>query len=189
MTSTVLSELRSATGTLHARLDRGVSPRLVMASRASYATFLRASLAAVEALTLLHGSSEVDERAAAIRADLAALGEEVETALSVRVMTPQETDEARTLGIAYVLEGSTLGGLVLAKWADEKLSLDGTATRYLRLRGQDTGPMWAAFLERLVAWGERASSAERALACEAAVSTFGVYLDAFQRAGLVSDAA
>jgi chemotaxis family two-component system sensor kinase Cph1 len=55
------------------------------------------------------------------------------------------------MGAAYVLEGSTLGGLVLASHLERTLALPVSALRYLRMRGRQTLREWRRFLAGLIA--------------------------------------
>lgn len=63
--------------------------------------------------------------------------------------TPDLTSLATQLGVAYVLEGSTLGGAVLARRLGAQLGLAPSALRYLHGYGERTGERWRAFVQAL----------------------------------------
>jgi heme oxygenase len=57
-----------------------------------------------------------------------------------------------TMGSLYVLEGSTLGGQVVARRLERSLGLaDGRGYAFFRSYGREVGAMWRAFGERLLA--------------------------------------
>ncbi|TGD92877.1 biliverdin-producing heme oxygenase [Methylobacterium nonmethylotrophicum] len=61
---------------------------------------------------------------------------------------PRSRPEA--FGALYVLEGSTLGGQVIAKHIGRQLGLTAeTGCRYYAAHGRETGAMWKAFRHRL----------------------------------------
>jgi heme oxygenase len=173
----LLARLRRETGPEHAELDRDIGPG-VARSRESYARFLSSSFVAVTALEdavqRALGADHPVERGALLRADLEALG----------VVVPQPgimvgpLQEAAALGTAYVLEGSALGGIMLAKSVHESLGSDVSA-RYLTLHGAGTATRWRWFLEKLEAFGARSDEDAHASASRAAVRSFEVYAAAF----------
>lgn len=173
----LLARLRRETSAQHADLDRTIGPE-VARSRESYARFLASSFVAVSALedAVQHalGADHRAERGALLRADL--------ESLRVVVPRPRATVgplvEAAAFGTAYVLDGSTLGGIVLAKMVHDALGPD-VPVRYLTLRGAGTGARWRGFLERLAAFAARSDEAAHASACRAAVAAFEVYAAAF----------
>ena len=117
-----------------------------------------------------------------ITSDLDALGV---TAGPSTASTFRPASTAEALGAAYVVEGSSLGGMVLARMVGKALALEGRAVGYLTFHGADTGAHWRAFLERLEGWSVAASEEERGAAVRAAKATFGLYRDAFHTAGLL----
>jgi heme oxygenase (biliverdin-IX-beta and delta-forming) len=63
---------------------------------------------------------------------------------------PGLTSLPETLGSLYVLEGSTLGGQVIAHRLERSLGLsDGRGYSYFRSYGREVGAMWRAFGARL----------------------------------------
>lgn len=110
-------------------------------------------------------------RAAALRRDLEALdGRFIETRIE-----PIE-DEASAMGVLYVLEGSRLGGRVLARLAEASADAHvRAATRYFR-HGEDRG-LWRLFVERLNASEAVQRNPERAE--RAALGAFAAFEAAF----------
>lgn len=111
--------LREATAPAHARVDALFS-QFDLATRPGYVAFLYAQagahLAVEAALDRAYAPRVIPDwparrRAAALRADLRDLGvEEVQ-----QVEPPVFASEAQILGVAYVLEGSRLGGALLRR--------------------------------------------------------------------------
>lgn len=84
-------------------------------------------------------------RAPMLAADLLALGDDPRGAPRCTSLPPV-TSLARALGVAYVLEGSTLGGrYILAKLPPPLVRLRGRATAFLTGHGPETGSRWRAF--------------------------------------------
>lgn len=73
---------------------------------------------------------------------------------------------AQLLGAMYVLEGSTLGGQVIARQLD-KAGI--TAHAFFTGRAERTGPLWKAFCQLL---GEAAADEEQAAVVASAILTF-----------------
>ena len=165
-----LDQLREATRAQHAALDA----QLRLDSPAACVRFAIATLAAIETLEpaiAVRLAGFGGDRVAALRADLAELGAAPAPALA----HPPFASTSAGFGAAYVMEGSTLGGLVLASKVD---ALGLTATRYLRLRGTATAARWKQFLAEL----DR-SVTDRAACCAAAVATFAHYEAAYRQYG------
>lgn len=84
---------------------------------------------------------------ALLRADLLALGfsDAQAAALSTPSLPPVPSRSA-ALGWLYVIEGSTLGGAVIARRAERQLGLTAaTGCAYFRSYGDAVGAMWTAF--------------------------------------------
>ncbi|MBN8613061.1 MAG: biliverdin-producing heme oxygenase [Deltaproteobacteria bacterium] len=192
----LLERLRVQTHASHTRLDRGVrlAPHEITVDR--YAAFLRGSLAIVAPLEDVLASHEVLElaraRSAALREDLATLDLADDVARSEVSFV---NDRAEAIGAAYVMEGSALGGQVLARHVATALRLEPTQKEeptqeglgYLRVHGETTGARWRSFLARLAAFDAGASESDRERACVAASRTFAAYEDALGRAGAWSE--
>lgn len=184
----LLVALRSRTATQHQRLDASLDMAHALTVH-RYDTFLRASLAVVEVLEPIVervlGGFDGPTRRARLSDDLQVVASRrtapthaAPDAAPLEVRCPSTVAEA--FGCAYVLEGSTLGGLVLARTVEPALDLRaGEGTSYLRLRGERTGEQWRAFLARLEHFGSHASPLDREAACELAGATFDAYSTAF----------
>lgn len=155
-------------------LDEAVTSTL--STHAGYVSFLQASLttiAALEAPLALRGIVAPAGRAALLQADLADLGVPPPSTVHSRARLPPSL--AQAYGVAYVVEGSSLGGVFLAKVIEDRL---GAPTRYLRLRGAETARAWGTFVTRLNGWGEMATPNERAASARAAAWTLDAFRDA-----------
>ncbi|SFU94481.1 Heme oxygenase [Methylobacterium sp. 174MFSha1.1] len=81
---------------------------------------------------------------------------------------PRDRDEA--FGALYVLEGSTLGGQVIARHIGRQLGLTAEeGCRYYAAHGRETGAMWKAFRQRLA---EEAARGRPETIVAAATGTF-----------------
>lgn len=75
---------------------------------------------------------------------------------------PPLADADAALGSLYVLEGSTLGGQVIARHLETRLGLrDGAGYAYFQGYGRQNGPMWAAMRERLARHPAEGPAADR----------------------------
>ena len=174
----LLRRLRTETGALHHELDALVS-RTVASSREVYGAFLTASLCAVSSIERgieKHlGAEYRAKREELLLADLAAL----------RIPAPssafhfEPTSEASAYGCAYVVEGSALGGIVLANRGAS--ALGGRApSSYLQCGNAHPGGRWRWFLSELAAFEQRTRRTDHDEACAAACSAFQQYSLAFQ---------
>ena len=111
--------LKAATDDVHRALDDRLS-RLNLAERSDYRRFLLFQAQTIPAMedALAHagldrliGGWSATRRSEALRADLDALGEPA----PAPVNAPSISGTAEVLGTAYVVEGSRLGGRVLAR--------------------------------------------------------------------------
>ena len=116
---------------------------------------------------------EKRRRSPMLEADLAALGasraEIAEAPLCDVIAAPASAGEL--LGALYVIEGSTLGGVHIARaLAPACASLEGGGRAFFLGYGDSHGAMWRAFLDQLDA--AATSDAEEARIVEGATSTF-----------------
>lgn len=178
--------LRIATSEVHAALDESLSGAL--ANRGDYLAFLRASrdavVATADALARV-GIIDAAARIAAIDHDLVDLDA---MPVAPTVVPAASAGVASDWGVAYVVEGSALGGRVLADALDARLALEGRALAYLRLRGEHAGRAWRAFVARLDAFGADATDQDLESTVRAAHATFALYTRAFAAHGLVATA-
>lgn len=179
--SEVLAALRRATASRHERLDRGLplsAPDATLADYAHHLQLLRDWLVPLERWQ--RGYSDGPQgpaglapapHLALIEADLA------ESSLAARAGGPQpdaapwpeEASAAYRWGVAYVVEGSQLGGVVLYKRLAAQLAPH--PLRYLRGAGEGgPGPRWRAFMQALRAQVQ--GEAQVADACAGACDAF-----------------
>lgn len=171
--------LRDACRGIHAQLDQQLS-QVDFNDRAAYADMLSRMSGPVTALegALTAGVAPVlftnwaeRLRTHALRKDVAAVGGRF-----AEHTAPAIESEAEALGTLYVLEGSRLGGQVLARMACESRDPQvRDATRYF-LHGA-RGGLWRSFLERLEQ--SPAVNAEPARATHAALAAFATFQGAF----------
>jgi heme oxygenase len=178
----LLTALRSATRARHARLDEAIDGAF---TRDRYVAFLGASLAAVEgiepAIERWRPAGAHPSRRERLRADLRALGAPAPVASDALAVA----DDSEAVGAAYVLEGSALGGQVLARRV--VAALGEVPMSYLAPQGGPaTGARWKQFLAALERHGAATPASAHARACAAACATFDRFADAFVRAGLLA---
>ena len=83
---------------------------------------------------------------------------------------PRADTFARALGCAYVLEGSTLGGQIIARHLKTQLNLPPNGCRFFTAYGAQTGAMWRKFIAVLNAY--ESSEREQNELLESASATF-----------------
>lgn len=179
--SDVLAALRQATATRHERLDSSLplaSPDASLADYAAHLQLLRAWLAPIhEWLAGVQdgpqGAPGLDASShlAQIDADLAdpSLAQWRTAATPPSPAWPRDASTAYRWGVAYVIEGSQLGGAVLYKRLAERLAPH--PLRYLRGAGEGgPGPRWRAFMQSLRA--EVRTDEQVAEACAGACDAF-----------------
>ena len=128
-------------------------------------------------------------RAALIDDDLEVLG----LVVPVQALDRQPTLDslAQGLGCLYVLEGSALGGRVVARQARAALGEDLPVTFFANPAGRPLGARWQALQATLDAYGRTAGESACAAAVRAAQQTFAVlgeHLDVADRLDLAARA-
>lgn len=167
--SSAVAHLRAATRVDHEQVDAAYG-RFALDTRDGYRDFLTAHARILPLAERLIDPGALVEawqgRTEALRDDLAALGGENPPELGFTL----PPGEAARWGALYVIEGSRLGGAVLARAVPE-----GLPAAYLNARH---GPgAWRDLLARLdAAVGEDRAEAERG-----AKAMFGAYLEAARR--------
>lgn len=185
----VRDALRRATAHLHARVDASVplaKPTPTLADYRDHLRLLRDWTAALRALPV--DPARLDAQAAALVQDIAdcdrLLGDGPSTAPSTVIAAAHPAIDAPAAfgwGIAYVIEGSQLGGQVLYRRLAEALAPHPLA--YLQGSGRGTGARWTVFLAELRA--HVGTEAEIDAACDGATGAFELLL-ACQRAATES---
>ncbi|MDQ8045099.1 MAG: biliverdin-producing heme oxygenase [Solirubrobacteraceae bacterium] len=187
-----LAAARAATRDLHRALEADVDPERIFASLDGYRDFLTrlhrfhgaAAPQVAAAAALLPDLPPAPPRVARLEADLRALGvapttaSDASAAAAAAVDLPSPLDADHAAGLVYGVEGSALGGAVLARMARKRLGLEAaTGASFFTGDAGDLGPRWkrvAAAIDRHDAAGVVAG----------AVATF-----AAMRAVLVDDPA
>lgn len=182
----VLEQIRHATRERHATLDAGLDLRAETLTRERYAEVLRCMAAvllpleerlhAVEGLRAWLPDLPRRRKSHRLTADLAAVGDAraVEPAA-----VPELRDVSEAMGCAYVLEGSTLGGAVLARTLGPTLGLTPEhGMSFWTAYGTEVGAMWRHFTAALEAWSREAAAAQRERAVEGAARTFDAFIAA-----------
>lgn len=180
------TELRAKTAKVHEALDSGMIHAFGRLDQ--YVAFLRAShrvLSSLDDAMNRFCQRPTAEQSTLVAADLLALGQPIHPTPNAPAARPlwSPSDYAEAIGCAYVIEGSRLGGLVIAKIVERQLGI--SATTYLHGHGARTKDLWRAFLSELDAWGERARPEERNAAVHGAHTTFSTYIRCFADEGLV----
>ncbi|HWO21551.1 MAG TPA: biliverdin-producing heme oxygenase [Kofleriaceae bacterium] len=151
-----LRRLKSETAALHARAEQYVRILDADATAADYHRYLVAmhgyhaplerGLAAHEGLAAAGFEAPLRQKRALLEQDLAQLSAGRGQCAHDCPRLPALGSLARATGVAYVLEGSTLGGrYVLAKLPPALAALRGRATAFLEGYGDATGARWRAF--------------------------------------------
>jgi heme oxygenase (biliverdin-IX-beta and delta-forming) len=149
--------LRQATRPCHARLEARLAPDALTASKDAYRRVLAALYGFYEPLEprvypRVFGGGTRRAKAPLLRADLLALGLSPSelAGLPRCAHLPECHGLPAALGIAYVLEGASLGGRLLARRAHERLGLTAASgARFFHGYGRDTARMWRGFLTML----------------------------------------
>jgi heme oxygenase len=190
--------LKLATAAAHSSLECVLAKRGYFDGREQYIHYLQRFLAfqneaerALDTPLTIEAVPDWNERRRAhlARSDLATLGAQERHYARSSGRLPPVAAREQALGIAYVVEGSTLGGAYLLK---QLAPLGITAAHggsYLASYGQDRGRMWQRFLFTLEEARLREVRAESIAA--AAIATFTAaryYLTEAEPTGAVSAA-
>jgi len=179
----ILAALRAATADAHTELDTNLGLQTKSLTRERYGRFLRASMSVVAPLEAriacwLGVPADGFCRTTALRSDL----QQLDSNELAPATVPSINSFAEAMGAAYVVEGSALGGVVLARTITKTLGED-APHRYLSLRGEQTAHRWREFVVSLEQWGGHAPAHGRVMACETARQTFAAYASAFAAVG------
>lgn len=174
----VLSALRAATGAAHEKLDAAFGA-LDLGRKDDLARFLRGHAIGMRALFAPFRAfveSELElacpDYPAALRADLAALGEDA--AHLPRLSSPWLAGDGAALGLAYVIAGSRLGLAMLRKRGYYGRS---TGLRSHYMEDESGIAIWRALLAHMR--DTELDDARIAAACAAARGTFTCFGQAF----------
>jgi heme oxygenase len=178
----VLAALRTATASRHERLDSGLplsAPHPTLDDYAAHLRMVRDWLAPLESwLAGFADGPQADAalpplgRLALIQADLAEPGMPEVPPMRPGAAWPPDASAAYRWGVAYVIEGSQLGGAVLYKNLAPGLAPH--PLRYLRGEADGPGPRWRGFVMALRA--QVVTPEEIADACAGACAAFDAIL-------------
>jgi len=94
-----------------------------------------------------------------------------------RPVLPEMDDLPSLFGAMYVMEGSTLGGQLIARHVETVLHLsEGQGSSYFRGHGSQTGPMWKEFCEMLKLRIPDEQTDAVVVSAKAMFSTFGTWM-------------
>lgn len=187
-----LRRLKDETAELHEEAERYVRILDAGATVEDYARYLvamlgyhrpiEASLARCAPLIAAGFDPAVRQRAELLLQDVRSLGLDPD-AVARCTRLPASTTLGRAIGIAYVLEGSTLGGrYILAKLPPAIAALRGTSTAFLDGYGSATGERWRGFgaiVERAV--DNDVAAAEAVAGARDTFATMTSWLAQFER--------
>jgi heme oxygenase len=115
------------------------------------------------------------QRQALIEEDLRFLAPQL--SLSDVPKMPAFTSDAQFLGAMYVMEGSRLGGAIIAKHVEIVLGFQmGRGTAFFRGSGRQTGPLWKDFLDVLQVRVPDAQADEVILAAQSMFRLFAEWM-------------
>lgn len=179
----ILEALRAATGPLHSEVDQCLPLARPSPSLADYRAHLRLLDAWMRRLAAFGpGPLPLDAHRQQLADDLrlcdALLPAQPSPYATDTAAEPLHRDAAFLWGIAYVLEGSRLGGRVLYRQLAERLAPH--PLTYLQGAGEQTGARWKAFIAEL---REQPFAPEAVRsACDGAVHAFDLLLQCHRRA-------
>lgn len=157
--STFPARLRLATADAHRRLEDSVGFTPDAVPREKVLGFLEGMYGFLRPWEAWVASSGVDPHVFAPRCRLELLENDLRELGSNPTELPRydggfgAQSAPAVYGSAYVIEGSTLGGRLIARWLDGAEWLPSGGLGYFTANGRDTGYMWRAFQHEL---GERA---------------------------------
>lgn len=178
MTTGIAQRLKEQTRAHHQRLEQKLGWLRPGFSRSDYAGMiellwgyyapLENHWAALPDLALALPDIDRRRKTPLLEGDLSVLGLDRQAIARLPQCTrlPRCDSIAEALGCLYVLEGSTLGGQVIARHLHRTLGLHkANGAAFLLCYGAAAEPMWAAFRERLESSGED-EAAQVTSACE-----------------------
>lgn len=174
--------IKRLTAGIHVEAEGAVRAFAPFASIDRYASYLGGLFAFYDAIEpvltqrldgVVGDAAERFAKRHAITRDLAWLDARVLERPSLAV--PRMASVASALGVAYVLEGKTLGARFLLAEARDALALDvGRGATFLSGYGARTGPMWNGYRATLEGWV--ASNGQRAAVLAGARATFASFI-------------
>lgn len=184
------AHLRSTTRARHEQLERELDLLDASLSLDRYRQFLLVASDLVRPLEHqlsawlgdVFSLPEGDSRTARLDRDLARVSAEPLT--TPPLQTVNITTRAEAFGAGYVLQGSLLGGAVIARALRDRLGLSDQCTSYLRTYGDGLGRAWRRFIASLDEFGRRATCDEQQQTVWSALQTFEGFRCAARLRGL-----
>jgi len=157
---TVLERLKTETRPAHERIEKAIDLERRVVTRGAYRNLLIRYYGFHSAWEKAAGGVVQDRdfferrrKTKILARDLAALGLSQEEIIRLPPCDPLMPlpSPAAVLGSMYVVEGSTLGGAIIARMVEQRLGLDAqTGCSYFKSYGRETAMMWRAFRARLL---------------------------------------
>jgi heme oxygenase len=188
----ILTVLRRETSAQHAAVEDVIALATALDSLASYGHLLQKFLGLYATLEtrvattpqLSHWLPNMGERIRVphLVADLTALGMS-HNGFEVCHQVMQVSTPAEAFGCLYVLEGSTLGGRMIARQVEASLGLTAdNGCMFFSGGGRDIGKMWKGFGESLNAFAAKNAGSNQTIV-DSAIATFKLFHKWFLHAG------
>jgi heme oxygenase len=190
-----LGQLRGRTAALHQQLEELPLSKSLMSENISLSTYgwylscMKEVMKAFDNQILPQIASQIPQASDrpkydAIEADLNHLaGNGVQIQAASPLQMPAMPNDAFAWGMAYVIEGSTLGGRVILKHITPKLGVtEELGARFFAGYGAGTGPMWKSFLEAMTSYALTHHAGEQII--HGALAGFGMIARHFEENGM-----
>lgn len=158
LVETLASTLKAGTAARHAAAEQQLLPRLeTLASLREYRALLYSFYGyfapvqeKIRCFLTADDLPDIAQRRTSLLLlnDLHALGE-LSSRIPLCESLPDITNKASAFGALYVLEGSTLGGRMIARMLQKKLPLSPDSLQFFNGYGEATGAYWTRFLAAL----------------------------------------
>ena len=184
MTNEFILRLRSETDSMHKALEQNKYAKALMSDSVTiddYASYLEKMYGFITVFedkvqpVTDHLFAGVQLKSHLIAADLAYLKRSVSKAelVDTHAINLLNGSLANAIGALYVMEGSTLGGMVIYKHLHDKLGevVENSAS-YFTVYGAATGGKWRSFIEKMIAIADSATTQQQVI--DGAVNTFSL---------------
>jgi heme oxygenase len=179
MTELLSDQLKTRTLAPHQELEKALITRMrAMRGTDNYIdllqVFYRYFGALEDRITLFIGSAELPDhlqrrKSESLANDIRALGGVLPEKASLSEI-PVIEDHLQAFGALYVMEGSTLGGIIISKMVAKQLGMGDQGLSFFQSYGEHLPTMWATFKLTLNRQAGNEADAERIIA--AAAETF-----------------
>ena len=177
-----IAQLREATAADHEAVEKSIPLLGNDLTLATYLATLEQMFPFISAWEMFAGDNAppeiafliaARERSHLLEADIIALGGRVRR--GEHVALPEITGSSAFLGAMYVMEGSRLGGQLIAQYVSSKLSLR-SGTTYFHGFGTKTGGMWKEVISRIETSIPDTEAASAVLVAKAMFRAFGQWM-------------